>query len=53
MKLTSDKCAARAGMHMGTSGSCMSFDAFERINLIKFVPLLGFGIAGSVLLKIS
>ena len=41
MKQISDKCVARAGIHIGISGLFMSFDAFERINLMEFVSLPG------------
>ena len=43
VKQISDKCVVRAGIHIGTSGLCMSFDAFERMNLMEFVPLPGLG----------
>ena len=53
MNSTSLKWAANAGIDIGTSGSCMSFEACERSNFTNSVPFEGFGIAGAVLLKMS
>jgi hypothetical protein len=51
--LTLVKWAASAGIAIGTSGSCMSFEACESSNLQNSVPLEGLGIAGALRLKIS
>jgi hypothetical protein len=53
MNSTPLKWAANAGIAIGTSGSCMSFEACERSNLQNSVPFVGLGIAGAVLLKMS
>jgi hypothetical protein len=45
MNSTSLKWAAKAGIAIGTSGSCMSFEACERSNLQNSVPFEGFGMA--------
>ena len=46
-------CAPSTGKNIGTSGSCMSFDACESRSLIHSVPRPSVGIAGAELDEMS